>query len=79
MSVRAKFQLLEAKHHHQPVPDNVYVEFRFVAVNSATGKENESWSRYTPSGELKMAVTNPAAIEQFEIGKSYYLDITPAD
>jgi hypothetical protein len=43
------------------------------------GEANKDWSKWTPSGELKMMVTNPAAIEKFELGKEYYLDFTPAD
>jgi hypothetical protein len=34
---------------------------------------NKDWSRYTPSGEVKMTITNPAAIEQFELGAVYSL------
>lgn len=40
---------------------------------------NKDWSKYTPQGELKMTITNPGAIEQFELGKEYYLDFTPAE
>lgn len=38
--------------------------------------EDQRYARYTPSGELRIAVTNPAVV--FEPGQSYYLDITPA-
>jgi hypothetical protein len=43
------------------------------------GKGNEAWSKATPQGELKMMITNPAAIDAFSLGNSYYLDIIPAD
>jgi hypothetical protein len=40
--------------------------------------EDQRFSDATPSGRLEMMVNNPAAIKQFELGKSYYLDFTPA-
>lgn len=41
--------------------------------------EDGRFTQATPWGELKMAVDNPNAAIQFEVGKSYYLDFTPAD
>jgi len=86
MTVRAKLQVLEIKHHHvhaprkdPTVPESVHVEIRAVPVNSASGKENESWSKWTPSGELKLTITNPPAADFFEIGREYYVDFTPAE
>jgi hypothetical protein len=38
---------------------------------------NKSWSKWTPSGSLSITITNPAAIDQFEKGKAYYLDFNP--
>ncbi len=34
---------------------------------------NYSWSQATPSGELKMTITNPSAYEQFAVGKTYFM------
>lgn len=34
---------------------------------------NYSWSQYTPSGKMEMTITNPAAYEQFAVGKSYLM------
>lgn len=34
---------------------------------------NKEWSKYTPTGELKMTITNPAAFDQFDIGGVYRL------
>ena len=39
--------------------------------------EDQRFSKATPSGSLRMQVDNPAALEQFEPGKAYYLDFTP--
>lgn len=32
---------------------------------------NATWSKYTPSGQVEMQITNPAAVEVFELGKCY--------
>jgi hypothetical protein len=41
--------------------------------------ENGRFTKATPWGELRMNVDNPDAGIQFETGKSYYLDFTPAE
>ena len=74
MTVRAKFQC----HNIQKSPDNSTATINLLAVTTGS-TENESWSKYTPSGQLQMLISNPAAIEQFESGKEYYIDITPAE
>ncbi len=38
---------------------------------------NKSWSKWTPSGQLSITITNPDAIDAFEKGNAYYLDFTP--
>lgn len=80
MTVRAKFFVTEIKHAGTPGSDP-YATITLVPVfgSYGDGKINETWSKYTPSGKLEMAVTNPAAIDAFAIGKAYYLDFTPAD
>jgi hypothetical protein len=83
MTVRAKFQCLEIKHHHVPhdpaaQSQSVNVEVRLVPVYG-DGSDNASWSKWTPCGELKMTITNPPAAEAFDIGKSYYLDFIPVE
>jgi hypothetical protein len=42
-------------------------------------KANAEWSKWTPSGELRLVITNPAAYGQFKIGKAYYVDLTSAE
>lgn len=42
-------------------------------------ESNKAWSRWTPSGNFEVLITNPAAHGQFEPGKEYYLDVVPAE
>lgn len=43
------------------------------------GKANESWSKHTPSGKIEMNITNPDAIDAFDVGKAYFVDFTPVE
>jgi hypothetical protein len=42
-------------------------------------EENKTFWKYTPGGQITLTITNPAAMEQFEVGKEYYVDFTPAE
>lgn len=53
-------------------------EVTLSAVTSAGSAENESFWNATPSGQVKLTISNPKAQEFFEVGKSYYLDFTEA-
>jgi hypothetical protein len=39
--------------------------------------ENNTFSRWTPSAELKMTITNPNLLDKFELGQEFYVDFTP--
>ncbi|HBR1944564.1 TPA: hypothetical protein MAO59_005222 [Klebsiella pneumoniae] len=74
MSVRAKFQCNSIN----KASDNFTAVVHLIAVTTGSA-ENESWSKYTPSGQLQMVISNPAVFEHFEQGKEYYIDIQPAE
>lgn len=40
--------------------------------------ENERFYRWTPGGSLVLSTINQSAFEQFELGKEFYVDISPA-
>lgn len=67
--VRAKFQVNKLE-----ILSNEQVN---VHMNAVSGEDNKSWSKWTPSGNLSISITNPEASKQFEVGKSYYLDFSP--
>jgi hypothetical protein len=68
MSVRAKFEC-------KSVGDG-QVKLEVVYTGS---KENEQFFKWTPSGQIQMGIVNEAALGQFEVGKQYYVDFSPAD
>lgn len=77
--VRAKFWVKEIVHHHngaQGTDQPVTVKLA-AAYNNGIG--NEDWSKYTPSGDITMMITNPAASDFFELGKQVYVDFSLAE
>lgn len=74
--MRAKFTCDEIHHRHTTSPDEVNAEVLFRATFD---KMDSDFTQATPWGELKMGVTNPAALAQLELGKAYFLDFTPVD
>jgi hypothetical protein len=72
MAVRAKVTC-------EGVEKNV-VKFRTVYEPDATkDTENARFTTATPWGTIELGINNPAALEQFSSGKSYYVDFTPAE
>ena len=41
--------------------------------------EDRSFMKATPWGTLEMGIDNPAALDQFHVGQSFYVDFTPVD
>jgi hypothetical protein len=73
-SVRAKF-VVESK--TQLRNDACNIELRPVYADE--NAENKAFYKWTPSGEIKLLTLNQAAAEAFVVGKSYYVDFTPAE
>ena len=41
--------------------------------------EDNTYARYTPSGSIKLVITNPDLHGKFEQGQQFYVDFTPVD
>lgn len=41
-------------------------------------EENDQFYAATPGGSILLAVVNESAAQQFEVGKEYYVDFSPA-
>lgn len=39
--------------------------------------EDNTFSKFSPSGELKISVTNPALLGQIKPGETFYVDFSP--
>lgn len=75
MAVRAKFRCNSIEDFGG---SSKKVKLGAVYAPDANG-EDGGFTKATPWGELAMTIDNPAASVQFEIGKVYYLDFSPAD
>ncbi len=78
MNVRAKMTC----HEKTNQKDSKTAEPRcVVALRPVYGDtpENKTWSKYTPSGEVKLYITNPAAADAFEVGEEYFVDFSKAE
>lgn len=73
MSITARFHCHSVRNVRMPPGSTPAAECELFAV---TGAENEPWSRYTPSGQLKITITNPAAIGAITPGTVYELVLT---
>lgn len=62
MTVRAKFFVNSIEQYSAPADSG---SVKLCANNSKEG-DNQDWSKYTPSGQITMMITNPAAFEFFK-------------
>lgn len=67
---RAKFRLIAEKRYAY----GDAVEYTFQPQYDSTVPEDLRFAKYTPSGEVRISVDNPAV--KFEVGADYYLDFT---
>lgn len=83
MSVQAMFYVKEINHRATNQADAVNVEVKmgaaFGSYLQGLPEGNRDWSKWTPSGDLSITITNPAAIDQFEIGGVYRLTMEQID
>ena len=40
--------------------------------------ENNTYAKFSPDGEFRLSVQNPALFGKFEIGDTFYVDFSPA-
>lgn len=77
-TIRAKFRCTNrTTTQYGATPEAAWVAFNFEAQYDPNIPEDQRFAKATPVGKLTMNVDNPTVV--FEPGKSYYLDITPAE
>lgn len=80
----AKFQLRNVEENQLQTEGTKFSEI--LTFNAVTEKpfnpdgesDDNSFARWTPTGELKITVTNPAMFGKFKVGTKYYLTFTEA-
>jgi hypothetical protein len=73
VTVRAKFFITSKS---EPQEGCFTVELHPVVDGSA---ENRDFYKWTPAGKIELSTINPEAAGTFEVGKSMYVDFTPAE
>lgn len=51
---------------------------KFSAQYDDTIEEDRRFQKATPNATAEFYIDNPAALEQFKVGKAFYVDFTPA-
>lgn len=75
VNTRAKFQVVSI---------TKYAYFGGIKIEMAPvysddpGHPNKVFWEATPSGKIEMQINNLSAAQQFEVGKEYYVDFSPA-
>lgn len=83
MSVRAKFVVASIERFNtsiyadgkSTVRECQNIKLQVVSGNS---DENKKFFASTPSGQVQLGTVNLEAAAQFELGKEYYVDFSPA-
>jgi hypothetical protein len=78
MSVRAKMRC-EAIVDTQYGPNHSSEVVKFRSQYDDKIPEDQRFQKATPSASAEFQIDNPEALKQFEPGKTYYLDFTPAE
>lgn len=93
MTVRAKFVVQSITRSMGSMPNGektegghaVYVPTEMWSIkmspvygNGDPAHENTKFWQASPSGSLELGTVNATAVAQFDIGKEFYVDFTPA-
>lgn len=79
-AMRAKMKINYIEKRNLPFSETLY----FNAVSRSDSypddgtDENNTYAKFSPSGQLALTVANPALIGKFAEGEEYYLDFTLA-
>ena len=77
LNVVAKMRCVERRdYQHSADAKQKTTTVRLQPVYADEGP-NATWSKYTPSGQVELQITNPAAVESFELGKCYLVTFSP--
>jgi hypothetical protein len=82
--MRAKFYVTEVKKDTTADGATTGVRVNMSAVSEkpfdAEGvSEDNSFARWSPSGDFSIYIANPNLFDKFEAGQRYYLDFTAAE
>lgn len=74
MSIRAKLTVTQITEYNN---NNYGKTVKLSCVYDPEIPEDRRFCEATPSGSIELYISNPAALEQFALNKSFYADFTP--
>lgn len=77
--MRAKFEVRDVSTPYEGAEELTFSAVTDKPFDPDGMSDDNSFSKWTPSGELRMVVTNPNLLGKLEIGQKFYLDFTPAE
>lgn len=69
MAINAKFKISRLTPMPWATQDEPTVEVEMTP--DYAGDRNKDWQKYTPTGVIRLTVNNPAAIDEFQVGKAF--------
>ena len=77
--MKAKFELKAVTKQGDAAEELKFSAVTEKAFNDEGKSDDNDFSKWTPSGELTMTVTNPDLIGKFQVGEKFYLEFTKAE
>lgn len=74
MNVTCKLRVVSKNLLADPNPANRQIGSVEVTLRPVNDEANAHWSKYTPTGEVKLLITNMDAAAMFEVGGNYYAE-----
>lgn len=74
--VRAKFRVEVIEAETETTGGRIILH---AVYDENPNSENGKFFKYTPAGQIDLSTVNQSALEEFEVGKEYYVDFTQAE
>jgi hypothetical protein len=72
-------QMVRAKVRCESLEGNAVKFSTVYEPDASKDTENARFTKATPWGQIQLGIDNPDALSQFEVGKQYYVDFSPAE
>lgn len=76
--MRAKFQVSKVERFSGSDRITCNAVARSTPYPEDGSDEDNTYAKFSPSGELTLTIANPALLGKIEPGQKFYLDFTPA-
>lgn len=77
--MRCKMKVEGVVHQKDGKGNTVEEQIRLFAVVGGEGSPNADWSKWTPSANFYISVTNPRVFGKVQNGQEFYVDLVPVN